>query len=91
LSEQGKPLSSVSDLFDGLAARERFEKMGQKSESIHPRVFYLGGVKKNTCKPRSKVRLVRAKAGIERHIEKHPADAAARQRLSNLERRIDGR
>jgi ribosomal protein S15P/S13E len=44
--------------------------------------------RKNTCKPRSKVRLLRAKAGIERHIGNHPADAAARQRLDNLIRRI---
>ena len=62
-----------------------------KSEGIHPRVFFgHGGVKKNTCKPRSKVRLLRAKAGIEKHIESNPNDSDARQRLSNLERRIGG-
>lgn len=44
--------------------------------------------KKNTCKPRSKARLLRAKAGIEGHIAQHPNDAAARQRLDNLNRRI---
>ena len=64
--------------------------MGMKAEGIHPRVFYAGGIKKNTCKPRSKVRLLRAKAGIERHLENHPRDVAAQQRLSNLERRIAG-
>lgn len=59
----------------------------ERNESIHPRVFWHGE-KKNTCKPRSKVPLLRAKAGIERHIEYNPNDDAARLRLSNLERRI---
>ena len=54
----------------------------------HPRVDFRGGVKKNTCAPRSKSRLLKAKAGIERHIEANPADAAARHRHSNLVRRI---
>jgi hypothetical protein len=58
-----------------------------KMLSIHPHVD-LHGAKKNTCEPRSKRPLLRAKAGIERHIEAHPGDAAAAQRLSNLVRRI---
>jgi ribosomal protein S15P/S13E len=58
-----------------------------KMLGIHPRVDH-GGPKKNTAAPRSKVRLLRAKAGIEGHIANHPADAAARQRLDNLNRRI---
>lgn len=60
---------------------------GIRQMSIHPRAW-LGGKKKNTAKPRSKVRLVRAKAGIEQHIANHPHDAAACQRLANLNRRL---
>ena len=59
-----------------------------KMLGIHPRVDFRDHVKKNTCKPRSKVRLVKAAAGIERHIAANPADIAAKQRLSNLMRRI---
>ena len=59
----------------------------REQKSIHPRVW-LGGEKKNTCKPRSVARLKRALEGIERHLENHPGDATARQRAANLERRI---
>ena len=63
--------------------------MGVKSESIHPRVFYgVGGVKKNTCAPRSKARLIRAKAGIEKHIAANPRDVEAQSRLANLNRQL---
>ena len=58
-----------------------------KTQSCHPRVD-KGGEKKNTCAPKSKARLLKAKAGIERHIEANPADAAARNRLSTLLHRI---
>ena len=57
------------------------------NESIHPRVF-LHGKKKNTCKSPTKAPILRAKAGIERHIKLHPKDTAAHLRLLNLNRRL---
>lgn len=60
-----------------------------RSEGIHPRVFFgASGMKKNTCAPRSNSRLLRAKEGIERHIEQNPKDKAAQARLANLLARI---
>lgn len=53
-----------------------------RAESIHPRVFFGNGVKKNTAKPRSKVRFVRAMTGIKKHLEIHPGDLMSRQRVS---------
>ena len=47
-----------------------------RQESIHPRVYYgANGVKKNTSKPRSRLKLERALAGIEKHLEAHPRDS----------------
>lgn len=54
-----------------------------KDESIHPRARY-GGEKSNTAKPRSKVRLERAKAGIQKHLEQHPRDGMSAQRVSTI-------
>lgn len=54
--------------------------------SIHPRVS-LRGEKLNTAKPRSRARIERAIAGMDRHIAAHPRDAACRERRANAEAR----
>ena len=58
--------------------------------SIHPRVWgaWRESVKKNTCAPRSKARIERAIAGLSRHLENHPNDAAGKVRLGNLKARM---
>lgn len=60
------------------------------SDEVPADAFRVGNSrpKRNTCAPRSAARLYRAEAGIKRHLEANPNDAAARQRLSNLQERI---
>lgn len=59
-----------------------------RGEGIHPRVFWPDGVKKNTCKPKSKARLERVANAIAAHLENHPHDEMSAARLSNLKRQI---
>lgn len=40
--------------------------------------------RKNTCKPRSAKRFIKALSGIEKHVENHPNDAMSRTRISKL-------
>lgn len=63
---------------------------GELSLSIHWNKTFYGGDwrKKNTCKPRSARPLASALAGINRHINQHPNDAAAITRRENLKRRL---
>lgn len=60
----------------------------KRQESIHPRSYYTDGVKKNTCKPRSKERARRVAAAIEKHLEQHPLDDMSRSHLSKLKQFI---
>lgn len=54
------------------------------AESIHPRVYFSNGVKKNTAAPRSRRKLERALAGIEKHLERHPRDNMSATRLTRI-------
>lgn len=57
-----------------------------RQEGIHPRVMYgANGVKKNTAKSRSRRKLERALAGIEKHLEAHPQDGMSRQRIATIQ------
>lgn len=62
-----------------------------RSESIHPRAFFgPAGKKKNTAEPRSKKRLERAMAGIQKHLEAHPGDGMSRQRVTAIKTILAG-
>jgi ribosomal protein S15P/S13E len=63
--------------------------MPTEAISIHPRAAKKGE-KKNTCGPKSNARLIKAVAGLERHLDANPNDAAGQIRLANLNKRING-
>jgi len=84
-----KRFVSAGSSLPALVRRGNGEEAIMSANSIHPRSWPgIRGEKKNTCKPHSIVRLRRALAGIERHLETHPRDAAAAHRVGNLKRRI---
>lgn len=60
--------------------------MREQQQSIHPRVW-LGGKKKDTSKPPSRMKIDRAAAGIRRHLESHPHDGMSQARLAKLQSR----
>jgi len=60
-------------------------KENPKQESIHPRVYFSDGVKKNTRKAKNKDVTKRKIAAIEGHLERQPGDSYAQRHLSKLQ------
>ena len=62
--------------------------MTQGFKSMKPHHYIAGGKKANTAKPRSRAKIERMIAGLERHIEQNPYDDEARKRLTNAKQRL---
>ena len=55
---------------------------------MHPYRYMAGGKPKDTSKPRSRAKVERMIAGLQKHIDEHPYDDAARKRLANAKLRL---